>query len=251
MLINLQNNIEIENKKKTHHLEITGPLGRIAFVWKKYDLNCDYSYRLLKDQIALNSLQLTHLNALYPRSESNHAHQTHEAKSTSSMGVAASIIIDNNGSQTKTSKLTLFLDSSLLGALEQKKQSGVKAKRMTPLGQSRQWSCLPVLAQKIQGVSRGYFVYLRVVGVGYRVFLSQNILTFKLGFSHFYKVKVPKSTRVFLPEPTLLCLYGIDKNQVTQVAASIKRIKPPSVYKGKGIKLLKDSIRLKEGKKKS
>lgn len=110
---------------------------------------------------------------------------------------------------------------------------------------------LAIFRQKIQGVSRGYFVYLKVVGVGYRVFFYENCLTFKIGFSHFYKMEIPNSIRVFLPEPTLLCFYGIDKNQVTQIAARIKNIKPPSVYKGKGIRLMNDFIRLKEGKKKS
>ena len=108
-----------------------------------------------------------------------------------------------------------------------------------------------LIKQKQQGVSRGYFTYLRLIGVGYRVFLVQNQLTFKLGFSHFVKVTVPSSIRVFLPEPTLICFYGLDKNQVTQIAAKIKEIKPPSPYKGKGIRILDAQVRIKVGKKKS
>jgi ribosomal protein L6P/L9E len=105
--------------------------------------------------------------------------------------------------------------------------------------------------QKIQGVSRGYFTYLRLVGVGYRVFLINNTLTFKLGFSHLIKIVVPSSIRVFLPEPTLICIYGLDKNEVTQIGAKVQEIKRPSPYKGKGIRVLDAEIKLKIGKKKS
>lgn len=108
-----------------------------------------------------------------------------------------------------------------------------------------------VYAQKVQGVSRGFFTYLKITGIGYRVFLVGDVLTFKLGFSHFVKVQVPASVKVFLPEPTFICFYGLDLNQVTQVAAKIQQIKPPSPYKGKGIRLFDRSIRLKTGKKKS
>lgn len=105
--------------------------------------------------------------------------------------------------------------------------------------------------QKSKGISRGFFVYLKIVGIGYRVFLEkENLLTFKLGYSHYYQAELPKSIKVFLPEPTLICLYGIDKNQVTQVAAKIQAIKKPCVYKGKGIRLIDQQIQLKAAKKK-
>lgn len=93
-------------------------------------------------------------------------------------------------------------------------------------------------AQKCKGVSGGFFKYLRITGIGYRTFLVGNVLTLKLGFSHFYKVQIPKSVKVFLPEPTLICFYGVDKNQVTQIAAKVRLIKKPSPYKGKGLFLI-------------
>lgn len=106
--------------------------------------------------------------------------------------------------------------------------------------------------QTLQGILRGHCTYLRVVGVGYRVFLVKNILTLKLGFSHTIKIKVPSSSvRVYLPEPTLICLFGLDKNEVTQFAAKIKAIKPPSPYQGKGIRIIDDDIQVKKGKTKS
>jgi large subunit ribosomal protein L6 len=62
---------------------------------------------------------------------------------------------------------------------------------------------------------------------------------------------VPSSIRVFLPEPTLICIYGLDKNEVTQIGAKVQEIKRPSPYKGNGIRVLDAEIKLKIGKKKS
>lgn len=111
--------------------------------------------------------------------------------------------------------------------------------------------CLKSLIEsKINGVRRGFLVYLRIVGIGYRASLENETLILKVGFSHDVKYKIPSSVRVFLIEPTLICLFGIDKNQVTQIAAKIRQIKPPSPYKGKGIRLLQETITLKQGKQK-
>ena len=58
------------------------------------------------------------------------------------------------------------------------------------------------------------------------------------------------SIKIFLVDPTLICLFGIDKNQVTQIAAKIRKLRKPSAYKGKGIRLINEKILLKQGKKK-
>lgn len=107
-----------------------------------------------------------------------------------------------------------------------------------------------LLQNKLQGVSRGFLVYLRIVGIGYRAHIENKTLFMKLGYSHDILYKIPESVRIFLLEPTLLCLFGIDKNQITQVAAKIRQIRKPSVYKGKGIRLLNEKIVLKAGKRK-
>lgn len=107
-----------------------------------------------------------------------------------------------------------------------------------------------IIVNKIHGVTRGFLTYIRIIGVGYRAMLENQTLQFKLGFSHDIKFKLPCSVRAFLLEPTLICLYGIDKNQVTQIAAKIRQIKPPSVYKGKGIRLTHETIFTKTGKRK-
>lgn len=107
-----------------------------------------------------------------------------------------------------------------------------------------------ILNNKIQGVSRGFLLYFKIIGIGYRVSLQKNTLFFKLGYSHDIVFKLPSSVKVFLIDPTLFCLFGIDKNQVTQIAAKIRNLRKPSVYKGKGIRLLDEKISLKVGKRK-
>ena len=109
-----------------------------------------------------------------------------------------------------------------------------------------------LISNRFHGVRFGFTLYLRVVGVGYRVsYKSQNHrLIFKVGLSHDVEFQLPPSIRVFVLEPTLFCLFGINKNQVTQVGAKIRMIRPPEVYKGKGIRLVEEKIKLKIGKRK-
>jgi large subunit ribosomal protein L6 len=119
----------------------------------------------------------------------------------------------------------------------------------------RFFSCIcNIIENKIIATCRGFLLSMRIVGVGYRAEIINNktnqILCFKIGLSHNFQYDIPKSIRVFLVEPTLICLYGIDKNQVTQIAAKIRQIKPPSVYKGKGIRLINEVIVTKAGKRK-
>lgn len=82
--------------------------------------------------------------------------------------------------------------------------------------------------------------------------LTTNVQTlfFKVGFSHDFKYMCPSSVRVFTKQQTLICIYGIDRNQVSTIAAKIRMIKKPSVYKGKGIIFLNEKITLKQGKRK-
>lgn len=109
-----------------------------------------------------------------------------------------------------------------------------------------------VLKNKIRGVSVGFLISLRIVGVGYRAFLEENqkVLNLKLGYSHNLKYQVGEGVRAFLLEPTLLSLFGIDKNQVSQVASRIRGFKAPERYKGKGIRFTTEKISLFQGKRK-
>lgn len=112
-------------------------------------------------------------------------------------------------------------------------------------------SIIGLIKNKIYGVSQGFLLYLRIVGIGYRCSITSfNLLTIKVGYSHDIVYKLPKSFRLFLIEPTLLCLFGVDKNQLTQIAAQIRKLRPPSPYKGKGIRFLQETVRIKQGKNK-
>lgn len=79
-----------------------------------------------------------------------------------------------------------------------------------------------LLKNKLEGVTKGFLVYLRISGIGYRASLTDQTLTFKLGYSHDIAYELPPAMRAFLPEPTLIGLYGIDKNQVG--AAGLVRV---------------------------
>jgi len=135
------------------------------------------------------------------------------------------------------------------------------------------------------GVSRGYLLYLELVGIGYRAQLEeksfpenkfcaersaldqstlassapsacaarssvQQILDVKVGQSHPLHYMPPADVRIFLPRSNSICIYGINKQRVASVAAKIRSLKAPEPYKGKGIRYPHETIILKQGKKK-
>lgn len=110
--------------------------------------------------------------------------------------------------------------------------------------------CKKLIENKIKGVTRGFLIYLKIQGIGYRAHLQENKLHLKLGFSHDIVYQLPSSIKIFLLDPTVICLFGLDKNQVTQIAAKIRQLRRPSVYKGKGIRFINEQVLLKQGKKK-
>lgn len=107
-----------------------------------------------------------------------------------------------------------------------------------------------ILNNHIIGVSQGFKKSLKIVGVGYRVQLQQNTLVFKIGFSHDVTYKLPESTPAICPKPDHLVLFGIRKDFLNQVAAEIQSLRKPDPYKGKGIQIEGQILKLKEGKKK-
>ena len=105
-----------------------------------------------------------------------------------------------------------------------------------------------LVANMIKGVTLGFQKQLEVVGVGYRVALEGQDLVLSLGFSHPVKIKAPAGIKFSL-EKTIITVEGIDKGLVGQVAADIRKAKPPEPYKGKGIRYVGEQVRKKEGKK--
>jgi large subunit ribosomal protein L6 len=107
-----------------------------------------------------------------------------------------------------------------------------------------------LVANMVQGVTQGYEQVLELVGVGYRAAMKGHALSIQLGFSHDVDVPAPPGITFATPRQTEIRISGIDKQQVGEIAASIRKIRPPEPYKGKGVRYAGEKVRRKEGKKK-
>ena len=105
-----------------------------------------------------------------------------------------------------------------------------------------------LIANMVVGVTEGYRKSLEIAGTGYRVTAKGSDLEFALGFSHPVVVTPPPGITFTVERPTLFHIAGIDKQQVGEVAANIRKIRPPEPYKGKGVKYQGEVIRRKAGK---
>jgi large subunit ribosomal protein L6 len=107
-----------------------------------------------------------------------------------------------------------------------------------------------IVANQVEGVSKGFEQGLDLVGVGYRAALQGKRLQLQLGFSHDVLYDPPEGVSIAVPKPTEIRISGTDKQVVGQVAAEIRKFRPPEPYKGKGVKRTGEYVRRKEGKKK-
>jgi large subunit ribosomal protein L6 len=113
------------------------------------------------------------------------------------------------------------------------------------------WGMQRTLVQNlVTGVSEGFTKVLEITGVGYRAAAQGKNLRLQLGYSHDVNFPVPEGIEVKTPDPNTVEISGIDRQQVGQVAAEIRRWRKPEPYKGKGIKYRGEYIFRKEGKKK-
>ncbi|HEV8116611.1 MAG TPA: 50S ribosomal protein L6 [Acidimicrobiales bacterium] len=100
----------------------------------------------------------------------------------------------------------------------------------------------------VTGVTAGFSKELEIVGVGYRAVLQGKSLQLALGFSHGVNVPAPDGISFEVPIPTRVVVKGVDKEQVGQVAANIRKIRKPEPYKGKGVRYLGERVQRKAGK---
>ena len=107
-----------------------------------------------------------------------------------------------------------------------------------------------LVANMVEGVTQGYERTLELVGVGYRAAMKGNALSMQLGFSHEVDIQPPQGITFVVPKQTEIKISGIDKQAVGEIAARIRRIRPPEPYKGKGVRYSGEKVRRKEGKKK-
>ena len=105
-----------------------------------------------------------------------------------------------------------------------------------------------ILNSMVIGVTKGFTKELQVNGIGYRVAKQGKQLDLSVGFSHHVFVDEVPGITLEAPDPNKILVKGCDKQQVGQVAARIRSIRPPEPYKGKGIKYADEVIRRKEGK---
>ncbi|MDP2116939.1 MAG: 50S ribosomal protein L6 [Brevundimonas sp.] len=100
------------------------------------------------------------------------------------------------------------------------------------------------------GVTTGFEKSLDLVGVGYRAAMKGNALSLQLGFSHDVDIQPPAGVTFAVPKQTEIKISGADKQAVGQIAAVIRKLRPPEPYKGKGVRYTGEKVRRKEGKKK-
>jgi large subunit ribosomal protein L6 len=106
-----------------------------------------------------------------------------------------------------------------------------------------------IISNMVEGVSQGYQKGLEIVGVGYRAQLMGNKLIFTLGYSHPIEFQLPEGIKASVdPKQTQITLLGIDKQQLGQVAGSLRSLRFPDAYKGKGIRYIGEKLKLKVGK---
>jgi large subunit ribosomal protein L6 len=105
-----------------------------------------------------------------------------------------------------------------------------------------------IINNLIIGVSKGFEIRLSLIGVGYRAAVQGQMLDLQLGFSHPTKVVIPKGVNVVVEKSVLIIITGIDKHLVGQFAATVRAMKPPEPYKGKGIRYENEFVRKKAGK---
>ncbi len=105
-----------------------------------------------------------------------------------------------------------------------------------------------LIQNMVTGVAEGYERKLEISGVGYNCKQQGNKIEFNLGFAHTVSVDVPKGLEIELKNPTNIAIRGCDKQMVGELAARIRKLRPPEPYKGKGIRYADETVRRKAGK---
>jgi large subunit ribosomal protein L6 len=107
-----------------------------------------------------------------------------------------------------------------------------------------------LLTNMVIGVNVGFEKKLKLIGVGYKAKMKDNLLELNLGFSHIVKYIPKKGINITCNSNTELTIFGINKQLVGQTAAEIRLIRPPEPYKGKGIRYINEQVKIKDSKKK-
>jgi large subunit ribosomal protein L6 len=105
-----------------------------------------------------------------------------------------------------------------------------------------------LLNNAVVGVTKGFGKELEIQGVGYRAQIAGGSVSFTLGYTHAIDFPIPEGIQIAVDKQTKVTVTGIDRQKVGQVAAQIRKLRPPDVYKGKGVRYMNEQVRKKAGK---
>jgi large subunit ribosomal protein L6 len=165
--------------------------------------------------------------------------------------IPSGVDVTVNGRQVHVKGPKGELSMQVTSPIEVSKENGViTVSRPNDEGEIRALHGLSrsLIANMVTGVTEGYRKTLEIVGVGYRVQAKGKDLEFALGYSHPVPVPAPAGITFRVESPTRFVVEGIDKQQVGEVAANIRKLRKPDPYKGKGVRYQGEQIRRKVGK---
>jgi large subunit ribosomal protein L6 len=164
----------------------------------------------------------------------------------------AGVEVDINGAEVRVSGPRGTLEHTVASpiSLERDADGTLRVLRPDDQRESRALHGLTrsLVNNMVLGVTQGYEKRLEIVGVGYRVQARGSNLEFALGFSHPVLVTPPEGVTFAVESPTRFSVAGIDKQQVGEVAAKIRKLRRPDPYKGKGVRYAGEQVRRKVGK---
>ena len=133
----------------------------------------------------------------------------------------------------------------------EKQDDTILVRRPTDRGDDRALHGLvrTLVANMVEGVTNGFEKRLEIQGVGYRAAMRGTSLELNVGYSHPVVKDAPQGISFEVPVPTQIVVKGVDKQQVGQIAAEIRKVRPPEPYKGKGIRYEGEFVRRKAGKR--
>jgi large subunit ribosomal protein L6 len=164
-------------------------------------------------------------------------------------GVEVSLAADKISVKGPMGSLTQALTANINVELAEGKLM-ISAKDESREAHAMSGTARALLANMVQGVSKGFEKKLNLVGVGYRAQAQGNKLNLSLGFSHPVEHVMPEGIKVETPSQTEVLIKGVDKQLVGQVAADVRAYRKPEPYKGKGVRYANEVVVLKETKKK-
>ena len=133
----------------------------------------------------------------------------------------------------------------------EKTESEITVTRPTERGEDRALHGLTrtLIANMVEGVTKGFEKRLELQGVGYRAAMQGSDLRLDVGYSHPVVIKAPQGISFEVPTQTEVVVKGVNKQQVGQIAAEVRKVRPPEPYKGKGIRYQGEYVRRKVGKR--